>query len=590
MGDSKEEKKALIDLKDYGITQGIATIEDINTICVSFEHRDVYYDIIKCIRDKDYAGKAICLSGLRRTGKSTILNQLYAEPEQIGLKQDNILYIKLSAVSSDGQLVDRDNLDIRRVNSRANLRYPSLIEVQDFVTKQIAYKGDVKCIFIDEVTLCKDLILSGKGLIDQLTDSGKVVILAGTESASFHAASEQALYTRLMIKDTSYIPFGEYCRLMRFPLSTLEEKQYAMNQYIEHGNILDNIQISEEYIESAIGVNLALSIIYSDYDEFISFPESCTKDLVQDIIKYFKLIGENISVQSIREQITRGDLSRAVNNENSRRKKQGKELVGLAKSDINSIVRQGAEKVFYKYDMDLGISKINLNAEQLYKIDNLFGEMGLLYDINIVPELDKRTNGSVRAEDVCTVNSLSMMIGRGIMQEIVNHCDGINEDDKKILIDNMESALKGRILESVIAAQYLKEYEHKKELKECLVYYSKNGQSFGRKCARYNLYKYNNDISVDEKNVKAEIDLIKFDGDSVLELIEIKKSTQIVPEQTRWLRNETVMEEIAECLSDRRTYRKYVYYMGESCEVDEIQYKNIIDVLIEHYNENFKLI
>lgn len=589
MDGSREVKKEFIDLKDYGLTQGIAVIEDINTISMSFEHRDVYYDIVKCIKNMDCAGKAICLSGLRRTGKSTILNQLYAHPEQIGLNQDNILYIKLSAVSCGGQLIDRDSLDIRKVNNRVNMRYPSLMEVQDFVNKCIAYKSDIKCIFMDEVTLCKDLIMSGKGLIDQLVDSGKIVILAGTESASFHAANEQALYTRLMIKDTSYIPFGEYCRLKRLPLDTLEEKQDAMNQYIEHGNILDHLQISEEYIESAIGVNLALSIIHSDYDEFISFPESCTKDLVQDIIKYFKLIGENISVQSIREQITRGDLSRAINNENNRRKKQGKELVRLAKADINEIVKKGAEKVFHKYNMDLGISKINLNTDQLYKIDSLFGEMGLLYDINIVPELNKRTNGSVQAEDVCTVNSLSMLIGRGIMQEIADNCDGLNEDDKKILIDNMESALKGRILESIIAAEYLKGYEQKKELKECLVYYSKNGQSFGRKCARYKLYKYNNEIVADDKNVRAEIDLIKFNGDSSLALIEIKKSTQIVPEQTRWLKNETVMNEIAECLSDKREYKKYVYYMGESRVVDGIQYQNIVDVLIEHYDENFKL-
>lgn len=588
MGEKNVAKNELLGLKDYGLTLGIAIIEDVNTISMSFEHRDVYYDIVKCIRNGDYAGKAICLSGLRRTGKSTILNQLYAEPERIGLNQDNILYMKLSAVSSGGQLTDRDSLDIRKVNSRVSMRYPNLIEVQNFVNRQIAHKGDIKCIFIDEVTLCKDLIMSGKGLIDQLVDSGRIVILAGTESASFHAANEQALCTRLMIKDTSYIPFGEYCRLMRLPLNTLEEKQNAMNQYIEHGNILDNIQLSEEYIESAIGVNLALSIIYSDYDEFISFPESCTKDLVQDIIKYFKLIGGNISVQSIREQITRGDLSRAINNGNSRRKKQG-ELVRLSKADINSIVKRGAEKVFHKYDMDLGISGINLNTDQLYKIDSLFGEMGLLYDVNIVPELNKRTNGSVQAEDVCTVNSLSMLIGRGVMQEIADNCDGLNEDDKKILVDNMESALKGRILESIITAQYLKGYERKEELKECLVYYSKNGQSFGRKCARYKLYKYNNEIAVDDRNVKAEIDLIKFDGDSSLALIEIKRSTRIMPEQTRWLRNETVMDEIAECLSDRREYKKYVYYMGESSEADGIQYQNIVDVLIEHYNENFKL-
>lgn len=588
MGRSRKTTRELIDVNDYSLTNGIAVIEDINPVSLSFERRDVYYDIVNCIRNMDYAGKAICLSGLRRTGKSTILNQLYAQPEQIGLRRDNLLYIKLSAVSGSGRIVDRDHLDLRKINDGTDLRYPSLMEVWQFVNRQMTYRGDIQCILIDEVTLCRDLIMSGKGLLDQLIDSGKIVILAGTESASFHAADEQSLYTRLLIKDTSYIPFGEYCRLKHIPLNTLEEKQNAIDKYIVHGNVLDCIQISEEYIESAIGVNLALSIINSDYEEFISFPENCTKDFVQDIIKYIKLIGENISVQSIKEQITRGDLSRAVSNENSRRKKQGKELLRLSKAEINDIVEKGAEKVFCKYNMDLGISAVNLSSGQLYRIDSLFGAMGLIYDINIVPELDKRTNGSIQAEDVCILNSLSMLIGKGIMQEIADNCDGLNEDDKIILIDNMESALKGRVLESIIAAQYLKEYEKENELKECLVYYSKNGQSFGRRCARYKLYKYNNKIVEEDKIVKAEIDLIKFDEDNSLSLIEIKKSTQIVPEQTRWLRNEMVMNEIGACLSDSREYKKYVYYMGEGCVVDGIQYQNIADVLVNHYNEKRK--
>lgn len=188
MGRSRKTERELIDTNDYGLTKGIAVIEDINPISLSFERRDIYYDIVNCIRNMDYAGKAICLSGLRRTGKSTILNQLYAQPEQIGLRRNNLLYIKLSAVSG-GRIVDRDHLDIRKINGRTDLCYPSLMEVQQFVSRQMAYRRDIQCILIDEVTLCRDLIMSGKGLLDQLIDSGKIVILAGTESASFHAVT-----------------------------------------------------------------------------------------------------------------------------------------------------------------------------------------------------------------------------------------------------------------------------------------------------------------------------------------------------------------------------------------------------------------
>ncbi len=59
-----------------------------------FEHRDAYCNIIRNLKDNDLR-HAIAIVGLRRTGKSIILNQLHLECNEFGISESNILHISL---------------------------------------------------------------------------------------------------------------------------------------------------------------------------------------------------------------------------------------------------------------------------------------------------------------------------------------------------------------------------------------------------------------------------------------------------------------------------------------------------------------
>ena len=144
-----------------------------------WQHRDVFYDVLNELRDYQSLGHAVCLVGLRRTGKTVVLNQLHWESEKFGIKQDEILHLTLG-VTIDGKPGTRNDLDVNKLE-KSKVEYPACREVEDviFAEKQ---KRRIKCILIDEITLCPDLILAGKGFVDWIVDSGILLVFAGTEN------------------------------------------------------------------------------------------------------------------------------------------------------------------------------------------------------------------------------------------------------------------------------------------------------------------------------------------------------------------------------------------------------------------------
>lgn len=565
--------------------KGIKLVDKANyKLYESLEYRDAYYKVIKMINKEKHIGHAICLVGLRRTGKSVLLNQLHINSKEFGIESSEVLHITLSAFFEKKEIT-RDRLDCKKLDKNDKIQYPTLEDIEQFIKQVKSYK-EIKCIMIDEVTLCKDLILAGKGFIDSLVDSGMIVILAGTESASFNLASENSLYSRLILEDISYIPFGEYCRLKKISLSSLEEKQVAIERYIAHGNILDDtVNVDDKYIESALGINVALSIINSDFEEFIGC-ENDVRELVQSVIKYFKLIGESITISGIKAALTRADITRAIDNENKRRKREGIEVIEIDKPIRTQIAVEAAEELFEQYNLNLGLSQIQLSIQQLSKIDELFTQMGLIYNLSMIPEIIA-TNGAVDADDLTILHSLSYNIIKNISNKVLSKPLGLSDEDVQILANEIESTANGRLLEGIVTLQLLKVIEKQQKLLTCLKSYGNGKFETERKCSKHRMYKYKNKIVEDTNIVTAEIDIV-MPEDDIINLIEIKKSSVVDENQTRWLNNITVQNEIREKISMSKPFKKYVYYLGEDMKIDDIYYRNIVDVLLENYNQYFK--
>ena len=574
----------MMDLTKYS-DKGIHLIEPTESSYINkLPYRDAYFNIVNKINSGKYIGKAICIVGLRRTGKSILLNHLHINSKDFGISSDEVLHITLSS-RYNGKDISRDDIDKNKIGNKSNIEFPTLDDLQTFIKRAKILKN-IKCIMIDEVTLCEDLILCGQGFVDSIVNSGIILILAGTESASFNLANKNSLYTRVILEDVSYIPMGEYCRLKNLSLSSSQEKKDALYQYIKHGNILDDTtEVDDKYLENALGVNVALSIVNSDFPEFIG-EEHNTQELVQSIVKYFKLIGEQIDINRIKAEITRANLTKPLNNINARRRREDTSQINIGPNARTQLVIQAAEEVFKAYALNFGISKIPLTNEQLYRIDELFSSMGLIYNLSIIPE-DVKLKGAVDADDLTTLHSLNYTFLEGIADKILSSNLGISVEDAELLADEVKSTVMGDLIEGIIAIQLIKGIEKEHKLLTCLKKYKDNSIKPERKCTKCIIYKYRNRIDENGKAVEAEIDLVLNKKDSI-QLIEIKKSEVVDEHQTRWLNNETVIAEIQEKLSKNKTIAKYVYYLGEDTVVGDVTYKNIVDILIKHYERYLK--
>lgn len=161
--------------------------------------RTVLSDILKFLRGKA-EGRVCLIYGLRRTGKTTLLQQtvLAMRPEE----RARAAYFKVR----DGETLDEA---ARRLDAleAAGCRY----------------------VFIDEVTLAEDFIDGASLFSDIYAMSGMKIILSGTDSLGFWMSIHQELFDRAYLFHTSFVPFREYSRLLNID---------DIDMYIRYGGLL----------------------------------------------------------------------------------------------------------------------------------------------------------------------------------------------------------------------------------------------------------------------------------------------------------------------------------------------------------------
>ena len=149
-----------------------------------FERRDMFPSIMKYLR-ADIADRVLVVSGLRRTGKTTMLRQaiLALTPAERG----KAAYAKMAGNDTMAAL-------------KADLR--------------VLHDAGFRYVFIDEVTLMEDFVDTASVLSDLFAGMGMKIVLSGTDSLGFWFAEREELYDRVFTLHTTFIPFREHARLL----------------------------------------------------------------------------------------------------------------------------------------------------------------------------------------------------------------------------------------------------------------------------------------------------------------------------------------------------------------------------------------
>ena len=145
-----------------------------------YKHRECYsliYDYIFKLNTE----KVFILYGLRRTGKTTLIRQIFLDMNMEQLEKTAFIQVRAKNTLSE-------------------------------LNKDLSYLEDhgYKYVFIDEVTLIEDFIEGAALFSDIYTSSGMKIVLSGTDSLGFAFTEQEQLYDRCILLHTTFIPYREF--------------------------------------------------------------------------------------------------------------------------------------------------------------------------------------------------------------------------------------------------------------------------------------------------------------------------------------------------------------------------------------------
>ena len=196
------------------------------------------------LHDYIYGGqqdKVFILYGLRRTGKTTMIRQIFAEMSEAELAK--VAFIQITA---------RDTLaDVNR-----DLK---LLEAQGF-----------RYVFLDEVTLMEDFIEGAALFSDVFAACGMKTVLSGADSMGFLFAEDEQLYGRCILLHTTFIPYREFESVLGI---------HGIDEYIRYGGTMSlggihynetstfaSRESADEYVDTTIARNIQHSLRCYQYE------------------------------------------------------------------------------------------------------------------------------------------------------------------------------------------------------------------------------------------------------------------------------------------------------------------------------------
>ena len=181
------------------------------------------------------------LYGLRRTGKTTMIRQIFAEMSDAELAKAAFIQITAKDTLAD---VNRDL---------------KALEAQGF-----------RYVFLDEVTLMEDFIEGAALFSDVFAACGMKIVLSGTDSLGFLFTEDEQLYDRCILLHTTFIPYREFESVLGV---------HGIDEYIRYGGTMSlggvhynetstfaSKESTDEYVDTAIARNIQHSLRCYQYE------------------------------------------------------------------------------------------------------------------------------------------------------------------------------------------------------------------------------------------------------------------------------------------------------------------------------------
>lgn len=480
-----------------------------------FKHRECYEELKQYVFG-DESERVFILYGLRRTGKTTLIRQIVLDMSPDQLEKAAFIQVKTSDTLS---AINKD------------LQY-------------LEQKG-YNCVFLDEVTLMQDFIEGAALFSDIYVSSGMKIVLSGTDSLGFVFTESEQLYDRCIMLHTTFIPYREFEYVLG---------KKGIDEYIRYGGTMSRGGVhynevspfstkesADEYIDTAIAKNIQHSLeYYRDGGHFRHLYELYQKgELTGAINRVVEDINHRFTKEVLTKTFRSDMLSSAARNLLHDRQKQFDLMENIDPDFVLESIRKILD-ILEKEEQTVEISDAHaIEIREYLLLLDLIMEVDQ-FQLPNVGEQEKKViisqPGLRYAQVKALVNSL--------LQD--EKFADLSLEDRNLVIKRVMETVEGRMMEDIV-------------LLETAI-------------ARPDRQVFQLHFAV------GEFDMVVQDPEnSTCEIIEVKHSKNVVPQQYRYL---TDPEKCEACSHRYGTISgRYVIYRGESTRSGNVTYLNVEEYL-----------
>ena len=462
--------------------------------------------------------KVFILYGLRRTGKTTMIRQIFAE-------------------MSDAELSKAAFIQITAKDTLANVnRDLKALEAQGF-----------RYVFLDEVTLMEDFIEGAALFSDVFAACGMKIVLSGTDSLGFLFTEDEQLYDRCVMLHTTFIPYREFESVLGI---------HGIDEYIRYGGTMSlggvhynetstfaSKESADEYVDTAIARNIQHSLRCYQYEgHFRHLHDLYEKDeLTSAINRVVEDINHRFTLEVLTRDFKSHDLGISANN--LRRDRQNPTDI-LDRVDMDTVTENLRKLLEIRNQAE---QTVKLDRTHVREIREYLELLDLTQEIDVLhlPDVNEKGSRTVIAQPGLRYAQAGALIHSLLLDETFS---ALSLAERNAVQERVLNEIKGRMMEDIV----LLETKLANPKKQVFVLQFPVG----------------------------EFDMVVFDpGAGCCQIYEIKHSAEAVPQQIRHLIDEKKCEQTEHRYGP--ITGKYVLYRGKEQVVQDVQYRNVETYLKE---------
>ena len=471
------------------------------------------------LHDYIYGGqqdKVFILYGLRRTGKTTMIRQIFAEMSEAELAK--VAFIQITA---------RDTLaDVNR-----DLK---LLEAQGF-----------RYVFLDEVTLMEDFIEGAALFSDVFAACGMKIVLSGKDSLGFLFTEDEQLYDRCILLHTTFIPYREFESGLGV---------HGIDEYIRYGGTMSlggihynetsafaSRESADEYVDTAIARNIQHSLRCYQYEgHFRHLRDLYDKnELTNAINRVVEDINHRFTLEVLTQDWKSHDLG--ISASTLRRDRTNPTDI-LDRMDLAAVTDSLRKLLEIRNKTEQTVALDEVHAAEIREYLDLL-DLTQEIDVLHLPDVSTKSSRTVIAQPGLRYAQADALIRSLLLDETFS---ALSLAERTAVQQRILTDIKGRMLKDIV----LLETKLATPKKQVFVLQFPVG----------------------------EFDMVVFDPKAgSCRIFEIKHSEEAVPQQYRHLIDEQKCAQTEHRYGP--ITGKFVLYRGESQLIDGIRYQNVEEYL-----------